>query len=258
MGIADADYERVVRRILDHSATWRPMETDNPQRLEELAPLLGHADLRLHELAYLEIGRAPYATIRRISAEVSIETVRDMLDDPRYLEWRSLAILMLAQSRRPADRARIVKTFADKQRSGSTLNLGAWATAFLAIEGPDAIGQVRRWYLERPDRSRAQLREVVNALSVHAGDDPSWREPVVTAYRALLDVHPALAPAIARDLIAWHRWELVEQIRGIRKALAETDPLGAYLLGLYLHRAAGATAQPVRGETGPASAGAER
>ena len=249
LGLADADYERVVRRVLQHAGAWTPMETTNRQRLAEFVPLLGHADSRLHETAYLEIARAPYSEIRRIAATVPIAKVRGMLDEPRYLEWRSLAILMLAQSERPADRARIRTTLDDKQRLGSTFNLAAWATAYLAIEGESGIEHIRRWYLARPDRSREELQEIVEALSVHAGDDPSWRAPVMAAYRTLLDAHPALAPDIARDLIAWHRWELVERIRGIREAVAETDPPGAYLLGLYLHRAAGGT---------PASAGAER
>ncbi|MEJ2322440.1 MAG: hypothetical protein P8Z31_08915, partial [Gammaproteobacteria bacterium] len=61
MGIADAGYEGFVRRILGHAGTWKPMESDNLQRLAEFAPLLGHDDIRLHEAAYLEIARAPYA-----------------------------------------------------------------------------------------------------------------------------------------------------------------------------------------------------
>ena len=49
LGITDAEYERFVRRILGHADTWKPMERNNPQRLAEFAPLLGHADIRLHE-----------------------------------------------------------------------------------------------------------------------------------------------------------------------------------------------------------------
>jgi hypothetical protein len=262
LGIADADYERVVRLILQHAGSWTPMETSNRQRLAELVPLLGHADSRLHEMAYLEIGRAPYTEIRRIATEVPIETVRDMLDEPRYLEWRSLAILMLAQSGRPADRARIRKTFDDKQRLGSTFNLAAWATAYLAIEGAGGVEHVRRWYLTRPDRSREELREIVKALSVIAGAEAAMREPVAAAYRELLEVHPSLAPAVTRDLIAWRRWDFVDQIRGIRTSIARQDPLGAYALGLYLRSAAGAApsapALPGIVETGQTPIGVAR
>ncbi|MGD8265606.1 MAG: hypothetical protein PVH09_03515 [Chromatiales bacterium] len=242
MGIADEEYERFVRRILGHAGSWKPMESDNPQRLATFAPLLGHANTRLHETAYLEIGRAPYKDIRRIATEVPIETVRGMLDDPRYLEWRSLAILMLAESERPADRARIRKAFDDKQRIGITFNLGAWATAYLAIEGESGLEDIRQWYLARPDRSREELREIVKALSVHASADASLREPVAEAYRTLLEVHPLLAPDITHDLIAWRRWDFADRIKDIRTTIAKEDPLAAYALGMYLRMAGGGSA----------------
>jgi len=239
LGIAGIDYERIVRRILEHAETWRPMEADNRQRLAEFAPLLGHPDSRLHETAYLEIARAPYAEIRGIANEVPIKTVRGMLDEPRYLEWRSLAILMLAQSERPADRERIRNTFDDKQRLGSTFNLAAWATAYLTIEGVSGLERIQRWYLTQPDRSLEELQEIVTALSVAAATDASLREPVVAAYRALLGTHPSLAPAVSHDLIAWRRWDFTEQILRIRAAIAKQDPLAAYSLGLFLRAAAG-------------------
>jgi hypothetical protein len=262
LGIADADYERLVRRVLEHAGSWTPMETANRQRLAEFVPLLGHADTRLHEAAYLEIARAPYTEIRRIASVVPIETVRGMLDEPRYLEWRSLAILMLAQSERPADRERIRTTFAAKQHLGSTFNLAAWATAYLTIEGVSGVERIRHWYLERPDRSREELQEIVKALSVVAGAEAPMREPVAAGYRTLLGTHPSLAPDVSRDLITWRRWDFVEQIRGIRAAIAKQDPLGAYALGLYLRSAAGtapsAPALPSIVETGHRPIGVEQ
>jgi hypothetical protein len=241
LGITDAGYEAFVRRIIGYAGTWKPMESNNPQRLAEFAPLLGNADSRLHETAYLEIARAPYTEIRRIASEVPIETVRGMLDDPRYLEWRSLAILMLAESELPADRTRIRRTMNDKQRIGTTFNLGAWATAYLAIQGESGLEDIRQWYLARPDRSREELREIVKALSVHAAADAALREPVAEAYGRLLEVHPSLASDVTHDLIAWRRWDFAERIREIRKTIRKQDPLAAYALGMYLRMAAGGT-----------------
>jgi hypothetical protein len=241
-GIADADYESFVRRILGHAGTWKPLERNNPQRLAEFAPLLGHSDSRLHEAAYLEIARAPYTEIRRIASEVPIETVRGMLDDPRYLEWRSLAILMLAESQRSADRAQIRKTFEDKQRLGSLFNLAAWTTAYLSIEGEVGLERIRQWYLTRPERSREELKEIVKALSVYATAEAPFREPVAAAYRTLLEVHPSMAPDVTHDLIAWRRWDFAERISEIRKTIRKQDPLGAYALDIYLRMAAGGSA----------------
>jgi hypothetical protein len=83
LGVVDNEVADVVRRILSFSESWLPMETDNPERLAEFSKLLGHTNRRLSKLAYLEIGRAPYAAIKRVSADVPIEAVRSILDNPR-------------------------------------------------------------------------------------------------------------------------------------------------------------------------------
>lgn len=49
----------------------------------------------------MELGRAPYSFVKRIARSASRQDFADMLEDRRYLEWRSLAILLLAQSDDP-------------------------------------------------------------------------------------------------------------------------------------------------------------
>jgi hypothetical protein len=200
--------------------------------------LLGHADKRLHELAYLEIGRAPYAEIRRLAVRIPAETLQAMLDDPRYLEWRSLAILILGESGRPADQARVRHALARKARLGSRLNLAAWASALVAVDGINGIRRLETLYLSDATRHREEVEAVAQALSVHAAADPALREPVVDAYRLILETHPSMAPNLVHDLIAWQRWDFA---KGVEQARADlnADPLAAYALGLYLRLAQG-------------------
>jgi hypothetical protein len=238
LGIADGDYELVIRRILGFANSWRPLETNNKERLAFFAKLLGHSDSRLHELAYLEVGRAPYAAIRKISSAVPIEAVRAILDDPRYLEWRSLAILMLGYSNTPADQARVIETFANKQRFASTLNLAAWATAYIEIAGTAALERIQQSYLARKERSREELAQIVQALSVHGAEDTQKRKPIASGYRSLLEAHPDMASSVVRDLIAWGRWDFANQLEKIRAAMGSGDPLGAYAIEFYLNKAA--------------------
>jgi hypothetical protein len=47
-----------------------------------------------------------------------------------------------------------------------------------------------------------------------------------------------------RDLIAWRRWELADQIREISKAVGKDDPLGAYAVDMYLRQAFAKTKEP--------------
>jgi hypothetical protein len=259
LGITSPAYEGVVRAILARKGAWQPRETDHAERLDWFVPLLGHADERLHQLAYLEIGRAPYGQIRRLASRIPADTLATMLDEPRYLEWRSLAILMLGESGRPADRARVRDTLGSMARLGASLNLAAWATALVAVDGVDGVHRLQSLYLQDASRGREELEAVVQALSVHAAAEPGLRQPVVEAYAALLDAHPSLAPSLVHDLIAWQRWEFAERIHALSVAL-DQDPLARYSLGLYLRLARGRPAfgrAPMAGAVADAAAPAE-
>lgn len=233
LGITDPEYERVVRAILAHADRWVARETDNAARLDWFLPLLGHADGRLHELAYLEIGRAPYAEIRRLARDVPAGSLDLILDDPMYLEWRSLAVLMLGESERAEDQARVRETLARKAAQGISLNLAAWATALMAVDGLEGIRRLESLYLSGGGRTPEELDAVVQALSVYGQATPALRDPVVEAYRRILEARPEIAPKLVHDLIAWRRRDLVEPIRRAAGEL-QGDPLGRYALAFYL------------------------
>jgi len=237
LGFNTPEFEQVLRGILARSGQWRPREAANRERLLWFVTLLGHPDTRLHELAYLEIGRAPYAEIRRLAPRIDRGTLQEMLDDPRYLEWQSLAILMLGESSQEQDRRRVRETLAGKARVGNSTHLAAWATALVAVDGSAGIEQLASLYAADPGRGRDELEAVVQALSVHAKATPELRGPVADAYQLMLQRQPAMAPAMVHDLIAWKRWDFAPRIREIRQVSA-ADPLAAYALGLYLRLAA--------------------
>lgn len=237
LGISDNDYERVARRILSFEDRWTPGETNNGERLHEFAPLLGDQDLRLHELAYLEIGRAPYKLIKSISVGVSLKRVRAMLGDPRYLEWRGLDVLLLGFSDVQKDRDRVVTEVQERQSRAITVNLDAWATAYIEIQGADAIDQIAEWYFRDATRTHDELRHIIRAFSVHASNESKFRAPVIAAYRDLIGAHPHAAPDITRDLMAWRAWDLAPELQRLEPRISEHDPLGAYVVKLYLQRA---------------------
>ena len=218
LGFNTPEFGRVVSEILARADRWRPRESDNRERLDWFVPLLGHPDERLHELAYLEIGRAPYAEIRRLAPRIDPGTLREMLDSPRYLEWRSLAILMLGESGQEQDQARVRATLAQTARLGSSTNLAAWATALIAVDGASGIEQLTTLYASEPGRSRDELDAVLQALSVHAKARPKLRGPVAAAYRA----HPGAPTGHGTgDGARSHRLETL----GLRRAHPR-DPAG--------------------------------
>jgi hypothetical protein len=80
--------------------------------------------------------------------------------------------------------------------------------------------------------------EAMKALAVHASDGHTHlRDRIAASYGVLLDVHPAMASYVAKDLLAWQRWDFTGVLSKILEAQANDDPLGAYMIELYVSQA---------------------
>ena len=223
LGVADAAYVAVVRRILMFAPQWRGAQ-QNTQRVEFFLPLFGHENSTIHELAYLELARAPYGTIQRLARAVPRARIEPILRNPIYIEWRPLAILLLAQSPEATDKQYILESFRSAERIGLTRNLAAWAAASIEVEGADAVSFIQGCYFRDPDRKRDELVEVVKAMSLHGTEGRTeLRDQIVSSYDVLLDVHPDLVGYIVKDLIAWKRPELTQRISNIEAKGATLD-----------------------------------
>jgi hypothetical protein len=203
LGIADAAYAAVVRRIVLFAPEWQRPEGDK-RRTEFFVQFFGHSNPLIYELAYLELARAPYRTIKRLGGTVPREQIERVLRDRMYFEWRSLAILLLAHSGEAADQRYISESFRSAARFGLTKNLAAWAAAAIEIEGAGAISFIQRSYFNQPGRSQDQLLEIIRALSLHGTEGRTeLRDEIVASYKVLLDVYPNMGGYVAKDLTAW-------------------------------------------------------
>jgi hypothetical protein len=210
LATVDATVLPVVRDVLRLAPEWKGPGT---ARFDYFARLLGNAHPVIRDLAHLEVARAPYSYLRKIGRGFPRDKILAALRDGRYVEWWALHILLLAQSGDARDRQRIIDAIGSAERFASTLQLGAWATAFVEIEGAEAIAYLESRYFRRP-RGAEELREVVTALSVQGGDGRTeLRDRIVASYGVLLERHPAMAPAIVGDLLTWQRWEMAEPVR---------------------------------------------
>lgn len=235
IAVGDSEAVSVVRQILDRAAGWQVLESDNMERLTYFAAMLGHPDRTLHELAYLEVGRAPYRAIRDLSARVSVEDIRAFLDNLRYIEWHALYILMLAQHATPADAERIRDRAHAAARYGLSLNLSAWLTAYVEIDGAVAVEFIESEMFGNWNAVPATLNEALKALSVHGNEGrPALRDRIVASYGTLLATHPSMGTSIVNDLVSWQRTEHVDSLSRVRNSLADRDPLGAYAIERYL------------------------
>ena len=203
VGIADGMYQQVVRRILAVAQDWSG-PNGAEKRCEFFLTLLGHDNRALFELAYLELGRAPYRMIKRVGRNVSREDLLSILQRREYIEWRPLAILMLSQSADAQDRKYIEENFADCCEYSLTLNLAAWATAYIELNGATAIERIEQQYLAKPGRSDNEVRAIVAALSLHGREGHTHlRDQIVRSYEIANRHHPVVSELIAKDLADW-------------------------------------------------------
>lgn len=211
----------LVRDILERAPKW---PRDPTARYDYFAKLFGHEHPVVRDLAYLELARAPYGYLRRFGRKVAREEILAALRDPKRTEWWALNILLLAQSGDVRDKQRIREAVRSAQYFGTTLQRGAWATAFIEIEGEKAIEFLESRYF-RESRRTEELVEVVAAFSVHGNNGHTHlRDRIVQGYEVLLEKHPQLAPKFVGDLLAWRRWELGEAVRRAAEKCAQTLP----------------------------------
>lgn len=202
LGVADREYQQVVRQVVLQAADWSGRD-GRRARQAYFQTLFGSRNRAVFELAYLELGRAPYETIRRFGRRVSSDDLQPLLSRSEYLEWRSLAILLLAQNPDAEARALISTSFDDCQRLSMTKHLAAWATALLEVNGPPAVQKIERLYLQESGRSPAELQGVLTALAVHgARPDGPLRHQLDDLFRTAHQSHPVVVEQFLQNQLS--------------------------------------------------------
>jgi len=215
----DKTVRPVIDEILERSATWTHSED---ARFEYFSKLFAHEHPVLRTLAHLEVARAPYGRIRKLGRHLDRATIRAPLEDARLLEWWALHILLLAQSNDPRDRRQITETIRSLETFSDPLHLGAWATAYIEIEGEKAIQYLEARYFRRAPPAK-QLRRVLMALSVQgASGRTELRDRIVASYKVAIEQHPGLTSPVLDDLIAWKRVELIPYMQAFGAKHART------------------------------------
>ena len=237
IGYATDTYEAIVRSTLQHSVAWQSPHGKQP-RYEFFMHYLASPEREVHNLAYLEVGKAPYEIIRQADAFVEPARVHALLNDPLYLEWRRLYILLLGVNASEAD-ATLVR---ERMHSLSSFNLGldfsAWATAFIEVDGEQAVDWLEKHYLGNPEREYGELLETLKALSTQGATPFNHLRPrIAESYQVLIETHPKLAGWVARDLVTWQDWRLAEPLAELRSRETTIDGPSAFAIDYYLGRA---------------------
>jgi hypothetical protein len=161
--------------------------------------------------------------------------VHRFLADPQYLEWHALYILLLGVDAKADEKKAIRATMASRAQSNLTLNLSAWATALIEIDGEKAIDWLETVYLGAPDRDPDVVLEIVKALSVQGARKRSGlRRRIAESYGLLIQTHPSLAGWAARDLATWRDWRFAREIAAVRESRLMMDGATAYAIDYYI------------------------
>ncbi len=226
----------VIADILANAETW---QADPEARLRYFADLLDHDDPRLSDLAHLEVAGAPYRDLLRYADRLPREELLARLANFRRLEWHALYILFLSQSENPSDHERIRREIAEAADYRLATQTAAWATAFIEIDGPEAVAQLGDWY-GNPKRRPEEWKAVLAALAVQGREaDRALQDPIVGLMGRLLAADPSLAQDIATTLTEWKRPELVGPITELLKDSPEYfDPTATLILRRYLRETA--------------------
>jgi len=212
LGCMNGALEAVVRGVLTVGPTWNGPDAIE-RRMEFFLELVGHEDNRISELAYLELGRAPYPMVRQLGRIVPREAIEPMLKERRYFEWRGLSILLLAQSDSESDRQYIRESFQAAERFAMVTHLAAWAAAAMELDPDSTMDQIEEKYLSQAERTPEELKAIFSALSMHGSREGfALRDRIVVCYGRLLERLPELAPQVAEDMHAWKRHELSDAL----------------------------------------------
>jgi hypothetical protein len=228
---ADTEYQEFIRSMLEQSPRWQKFRGDR-NRIDFFAERLNHRNQLISEQAYLEVGRAPYATIKRVAETIPRQQIREFLDKWRLVEWHNLYILMLGQSRHPVDIVYIRNQLESAAAYGFKSNLSAWVTAFIETKPDTGVDEIENLYFSNKNRTTDELQEVCKGLSV-LGSEGGFRlapelvdrrHRIVNSYGTLLENHPQMAGPVAKDLTIWQIRALVERLTQIKENSSALDP----------------------------------
>ena len=238
---ADTEYQKFIRAILKQSASWQGFRGDL-KRVDFFAERLNHSHRLIYQQAYLEVGRASYASIKRIAGKVPREKIREFLGKWRFIEWHSLYILMLGQSQHPDDIAYIRDQIETAAAHGIQTNLSAWVAAFIETNPDTGVDEIENLFFSNRSRTLEELQELCKGLSV-LGSEGGFRVTpelvdrrlrIINSYGTLLENYPHMAGQVARDLTTWQIRALEEQLRLIRKKESALDPNTKMAINHYL------------------------
>ncbi len=210
---------------------WAYGETDNPDRVLFFARYLGHSDHVLHNMALVEIGRAPYALLRPLSDRVPASLILQEFSDINRFAYRSAAIRLLGLQSDPQARSFVRTRYVRSLESGG-LNSFEWALAGIETDQSTAISAIGA-ALQDPGKTKEHKKALIRALAEAGTLQSEFKPKIVQIFSAALENDPELLVQIAVATRNWGETALHQQFEALA-ALEETDLATQFVLNMVL------------------------
>jgi len=188
-------------------------------RIALVVPHLNDPEPLAAELAYAELGAAPYAALRTAKPHLDAAALRRCLADSELATHQPLFLLLLGISGNTQDAADLEKRLQAAWQAGEVANLSSMLAAGLELSGAARMAWVESNYLADRKRSTPEIKAALLALSVHGNaNGVISRERVIQSYRVFMKAHPEIAGDVAPDLAAWQYWDAVPDYLALMKS----------------------------------------
>ncbi|WP_426127694.1 hypothetical protein [Pararhizobium sp. PWRC1-1] len=212
-------------------------ESEWRERIAVVGSQLESADPLVAEIAYGELSRAPYGTMRLIRSQISDESVRGWLADTRLASRRTAYTLLLGIVGGPGDAGDLEWQIDAAMKKRDATNLSAMLAADLELRGENRLAWLETAFFADHQRSLQEIQAALLALSVHGGAAGTLpRARIVESYSAVIKARPRMAGFVAMVLADWEAWEATPDFVTIMRSNVVKDPAEQFAILSYLRR----------------------
>lgn len=232
LAYVDAALRPVLDSVMTRLPDWELGGDED--RFALFASLLTHPDAQVSRLALRELDQADYALLRELDAPIDAERMLARLDAVAESDLKPIRILLLGLSGDRRALARLKSGVAGTAGTGGTY-LGAYATAWIELAGPQAAAELAERYLTRPDLPAQDRESLAEALAIHSQTGIDVTVGRIHAVLAqTLAAHPDLAPHVARRFGARYDWSMRDALADLLARRAVTTLTDVLVVSQYV------------------------
>lgn len=238
----DDAFRGVLHTTLSHRDAWR---AGMPQsRIDFIDTLQGWSDPRARAIVIGELDKVPYAQLRQFELQITAQALIADLWTAKGYPYQAIHALLIGLSGSPKAREVVSGVIQGATDRGQPANLGAFAAAYIELDGAEAASRLARDIFLDPSQTPQTVEQVVIAMAVHHDlADTDLQTTIDTALANLLQARPSAGVIVARQFMERRNWSQTAALQALvaeRKfaSTAELLPVAAYLARARSHQAA--------------------